>query len=86
MAFKISGVSPDITNIQAIHTNEDNKYVYLLDKEGGRVVVLEKNGNYKSQYVSDSLKEGLGIIASEKDAKVVILTKEKLIQIDLKQL
>lgn len=86
VAFKISGVSPDITNIQAIHTNEDNKYVYLLDKEGGRLVALEKNGNYSAQYQSDQFKEGVGIIVSEKDAKAIILTKEKLIQIDLKQL
>lgn len=85
-AFKISGVSPNISNIQAIHTNEDNKYVYLLDKEGGRIVVLEKNGNYKAQYQSDKLKEAIGLIASEKDAKVIILTKEKLIQVDLKHL
>lgn len=86
MAFKISGVSPDITNIQAIHTNEDNKYVYILDKEGGRVVALEKNGNYSAQYQSDQFKEGMGIIVSEKDAKAIILTKEKLIQIELKHL
>ena len=86
MAFKISGVSPDISNIQAIHTNEDNKYVYLLDKEGGRIVVLGKNGNYKSQYQSDQFKEGLGIIVSEKTSKMVILTGGKLIQVDLKHL
>jgi len=60
VVFKILGVSPNLTNIQAIHTNEDNKYVYLLDKEGGRIVVLEKDGNYKAQYQSDQFKEGIG--------------------------
>lgn len=86
VAFKISGVSPNITNIQAIHTNEENKYVYLLDKEGGRVVVLEKDGNYKAQYQSDQFKGGIGLIVSEKISKAIILTKEKLIQIDLTNL
>jgi len=57
-----------------------------LDKEGGRIVVLEKNGNYKAQYQSDKFKEGTGIIVSEKTSKAVILTKEKLIQVDLKHL
>jgi len=86
VVFKILGVSPNLTNIQAIHTNEDNKYVYLLDKEGGRIVVLEKDGNYKAQYQSDQFKEGIGFIVSEKTSKAIILTKEKLIQIDLTNL
>ena len=86
VVFKILGVSPNLTNIQAIHTNEDNKYVYLLDKEGGRIVVLEKDGNYKAQYQSDQFKEGIGLIVSEKTSKAIILTKEKLIQIDLTNL
>ena len=84
--FKILGVSPNLTNIQAIHTNEDNKYVYLLDKEGGRIVVLEKDGNYKAQYQSNQFKEGIELIVSEKTSKAIILTKEKLIQVDLKNL
>ena len=85
-AFKPQGVYPNIQNITAIHSNEENKYIYLLDKEGGRIVVLEKNGNYKAQYQSDKFKEGTGIIVSEKTSKAVILTKEKLIQVDLKHL
>ncbi|MCX6706415.1 MAG: hypothetical protein NTV24_04955 [Candidatus Woesebacteria bacterium] len=85
-AFKPQGVYPGIVNITAIHSNEENKYIYLLDKEEGRVVVLEKNGNYKAQYQSDQFKMGVGIIVSEKTSKMVILTKEKLIQVDLKHL
>ena len=85
-SFKPQGVYPGIVNIAAIHSNEENKYIYLLDKENGRIVVLEKNGNYKAQYVSDSLKDGLGLIVSEKTSKAIILTKEKLIQVDLKHL
>lgn len=85
-AFRPQGVYPAIGNVTAIHSNEENTYIYLLDKEGGRVVVLEKNGNYKAQYESDQFKEGTGLIVSEKTSKVIILTKEKLIQVDLKHL
>lgn len=83
-AFKAQGVYPNIQNITAIHTNEENTYIYLLDKEGGRVIVLEKNGSYKAQYQSDKFKEGKELIVSEKTQKAIILTKEKLIQINLK--
>lgn len=85
-AFKPQGGYPNIEDITAIHSNEENKYIYLLAKEEGRVVVLEKNGNYKAQYQSDKFKEGIGIIVSEKNSKAIILTKEKLIQADLKHL
>mgnify|MGYP001579861493 FL=1 len=80
-AFKPQGVYPAIENITAIHSNEENTYIYLLDKEEGRVVVLEKNGNYKAQYQSDQFKTGVGIIVSEKNAKIIVLTGAKLISI-----
>jgi len=85
-AFKINGLAPGINAIQAIHTNEENKYIYLLDKEQGRIVVLEKNGDYMAQYQSDQFKEGSEIIVSEKTSKAIVLTGEKLIQIDLKHI
>ena len=80
-AFKPQGVYPNIQNITAIHSNEENKYIYLLDKENGRMVVLEKNGNYKAQYQSDQFKEGIGLVVSEKNAKIIVLTGSKLISI-----
>lgn len=85
-SFKPQGVYPNLESVIAIHSNEENTYIYLLDKEEGRVVVLEKNGNYKAQYQSDQFKAGIGVIVSEKTSKAIILIKEKLIQVDLKHL
>ncbi len=85
MAFKISETA-ELNTIQSIHTNEENNYLYSLDKDNGRLVVLEKNGDYLAQYQSEKIKEGTAIVISEELKKAIILTKDKLLQIDLKHI
>lgn len=84
VSFTPTGVFPEITQIQAIYTNEELKYLYLLDQVGGRIIVLEKNGNFKAQYISDQIKEGKSLIVSEVDKKMLVLTSDKLYTIEIK--
>jgi hypothetical protein len=84
--FNIRGVSPELLRVDAIYTNEDLEYFYALDKEAGRVVVLEKDGEYKAQYFTDSVKEAKAIVVSEKEAKLILITNDKLLSVDLKLL
>ena len=42
-----------------------NNFVYVLDKSGKRVVVLQKDGKYEDQYVSDKIGEALPKSLSE---------------------
>lgn len=82
--FSISGVSPEIGNIDAINADPDNQYVYLLDKMGKRVVVIDKNGKYKAQYISDQVSSASTLVASEAEKKIILLTGDKLLSIELK--
>jgi hypothetical protein len=84
--FSVSGVSPDLTGINAIYTNEELKYLYLLDKSGKRVVVVDKDGVYKAQYVSDQIGEATDLVVSEKEGKTILLAGSKLYSIELKHL
>ncbi|HCR35991.1 hypothetical protein A2130_00525 [Candidatus Woesebacteria bacterium GWC2_33_12] len=84
-AITMKGIIDEITNPTAIYTNEELKNVYILDKDNGRVVVLEKNlpagrqgGNFKMQYKSDAIKEAKDLVVSEKENKVVLLIGSKL--------
>lgn len=81
--FRLSGVFPEIKNPSAIYTDEELKYLYVLEKEEGRVVVVSKEGGYKAQYLSDKIKEVTGLVVSEKEKKIILLTGEKLLSIDL---
>ena len=85
-SFSISGVNPEIGNIDALSADPDNQYVYLLDRAGKRVVVIDKNGRYRAQYISEQVSSATKIVVSEADKKIILLTGEKLLSIDLKHL
>jgi hypothetical protein len=84
MALGKMAVSPPLQNPLAIYTNEELNFVYLLDPATKRVVVFDKEGNYKAQYKSDILSEAIGLAVSEKEGKIIILTKNKLYSIEIK--
>jgi hypothetical protein len=83
-SFSVSGVNPDVGNIDAIYADPDNQYVYFLDKAGKRVVVIDKNGKYKAQYLNDQISEATSLVASEAQKKIILLTGEKLLSIEIK--
>ncbi|OGM60209.1 hypothetical protein A2892_04125 [Candidatus Woesebacteria bacterium RIFCSPLOWO2_01_FULL_39_10b] len=85
-SFTVSGAYPELLQVNAIYTNDELKYIYVLDNAGGRVVVLDKNGAYKAQYISSDIKGAINLIVSEKEGKIILLTGEKLLALDLRHL
>jgi hypothetical protein len=83
-AILLDGITENLENPTAIYTNEDLKYTYILDKDKGRVVVLEKNGDFKIQYRSEEIKNSTDLVVSEENGKVILLNGSKLTYIDLK--
>lgn len=81
--FSVTGEVPEIGNIDALYASPDNQYLYLLDKAGGRVVVTDKKGAYKSQYVDSQISGAKNLVASESDKKIILLTGDKLYSIDI---
>ena len=84
--FVTEGVFPPIDSGLSIFTDEDSEHLYILEPENGRTVVLDKEGKYVAQYISDSLVEGKSMVVSEGEKKAIILTGEKLLSIELKHL
>lgn len=82
--FNISGVDGDLGGIVSFYTNEESDYIYLLDKTNSRVILVDKKGVYKAQYVSEQIKNASGIVVSERDGKIILLSGPKLYSIDLK--
>lgn len=84
--FSLSGITPEIGNVDAIYADPDNTYVYLLDKAGHRVVMIDKNGKYKAQYINDQISSATTLVVSEAEKKIILLTGEKLLSIELKNI
>lgn len=83
-AFSISGVYPQVSSVDAIYSSDETEFIYMLDKQGKRVVVLDKKGNYKAQYTSDEIQKANSLVVSEEDKKIILLTGEKLLSIEIK--
>lgn len=81
-----AGTFPEIASADALYTNEELGFVYILDKQGKRVVVLEKDGKYKAQYLSDKISEATDLTVSEKEKKIILLAGSKLYSIELKHI
>ncbi len=77
--------SPDFGTPKVIYTNEELANVYILDPSTERIVVFDKEGNYKAQYKSDILKDALSLAASEKVGRILVLTKDKLYSFPISQ-
>ena len=84
-SFNVSGVDGTLSGVISLYTNEVNDNIYLLDKTGSRIIIVDKKGVYKAQYVTDLAKDAGGVVASEKDGKIIILVGPKLYSIELKQ-
>lgn len=83
-AFSVKGAVPEIGTIDAVYADADNQYLYFLDKAGKRVVVTDKKGAYKAQYIDDQIGSTGTLVVSEADKKIILLTGDKLFSIDIK--
>lgn len=84
--FSLKGVVPEIGTVDAIYASEDNQWVYFLDRAGKRVVVTDKKGVYKAQYIADMIGEATNLVVSEADKKIILLVGDKLQSIGIKHI
>ncbi len=84
--FAISGAVPEIGKVDALYADPDNQYIYLLDRAGRRVVVTDKKGGYKAQYVGDKIGDATNLVVSETDKKIILLTGDKLLSVEIEHL
>ncbi|HWA52318.1 MAG TPA: hypothetical protein VG895_04645 [Patescibacteria group bacterium] len=69
-----------------IFTTQDSNYLYILDPGNSRVLVVDKDGNYKGEYLNDNIKNATKLVVSETDKKIILLEGSKLYSLDVKNL
>ncbi|TSC53110.1 MAG: Uncharacterized protein LiPW16_488, partial [Microgenomates group bacterium LiPW_16] len=67
-----------------IFTSDETKNLYILDKTNNRVVVLDKTGTYKSQYIWEGIGEVSDLVVSEGERKIFLLSGSKIYTLELK--
>lgn len=85
-SFFVSNITKSLEEVRDIFTDEGAEDLYLLDPKNSRVIVLEKDGQFKAEYVSEKVAESTRFLVSEKERKIILLAGDKLYSIDLKHL
>jgi hypothetical protein len=83
-AFTISGLDKSLANPQAIFTDDDQENLYILDKDNSRVVVINKSGEYHSQYRWEGMGGVSHLMASEEEKKILLLSGNKVYEIEIR--
>ncbi|MEW6407883.1 MAG: hypothetical protein AB1465_04290 [Patescibacteria group bacterium] len=83
--FTMPKLTIPLSSPTKIITNIDSEFIYILDPKEKRVIVLDKKGSLKNQYISDEFSELQGIYVKEKDKKMYLLTDKKLLEVKLEK-
>lgn len=71
--FTVSGLVSPLASGSLVATREEGDYLYVLDPEGRRVVVLDKGGAYFEQYEWDGLAGVTDMVVVEEDGRERLL-------------
>ena len=82
----MTGLETPISMAVDLYTNEDAQYLYVLDPQNSRIVVLDKKGQFKAEYLSEKIKEAKKIVVSEEEGKAIFITGPRLYSIELEHL
>lgn len=82
----LTGIGGGLSGAKDIFADSETQYVYILDSQQGRVVVLEKDGTYKAEYIGEKIKDATKVVVSESNKKIILLAGSKLYSIEAKHL
>ncbi|MAG60100.1 hypothetical protein CMO96_04940 [Candidatus Woesebacteria bacterium] len=81
--FSISGMDEDLAEPKALYTDETLESVFILDRAAGRIVEVDKKGDYKKQYKTKEVAEARDFVVSTSVGKIFLLTETKILEIAL---
>lgn len=79
--FSIKGLDKSLKNPTQIYSNADFDNIYILDKGNSRIVVIDKTGSFKAQYLSKVISNAVDFEVLEKDKKIYILSSGKVYEV-----
>ncbi len=72
-SFTISGLDPVLDSPTQIETRSEFANIYILEPSKKRIVVLDKNGNFKKQFQSDIWQNPTGFAITDTEKEVYVL-------------
>jgi len=82
--FSYANLDKPIKEVSSFFVSSDTENLYVLDKGNNRLVVMDKKGNYLSQYTSDKFSSFIDLVVDEAKKQVYLLDGSKIFSMDLK--
>jgi len=76
--FSITGLDPVLQNPINIWTYADTDSIYIAEPTNKRVVIIDKDGNFVSQYTNDAWNNISDMVVSEEDKSIFVLSDNKI--------
>ncbi|MFA5211192.1 MAG: hypothetical protein WC414_01650 [Patescibacteria group bacterium] len=76
--FELTGIDPVIEQATKIWTDYESDYIYILDGKNKRIIIIDKEGHFISQYLSEEWTEPTDMAIDETKKNIWILDKNKL--------
>jgi len=83
--WQIETIDPVLNTPSQIWTDTSVNNIYILDSQGKRLVVFNKNGKFLNQYTSDRFNNLIDFVVKEKEKRAYLLNSTKIYEIELSQ-
>ncbi len=77
-------VDPRLVSVDGFYLDEYTSFIYILDGNQHRIIVVDKNGRYQSQYIWEGLTPQTPFVVSEQIGKILLIDNGKILEIDLR--
>lgn len=84
--FSPRNLEPKLESPIQLFTNDETNYLYILEPQNKRIVVLDKEGNLTTQYFSQKFDNLKGFALSEKEKKIFVINDNKILFFNLNHL
>jgi hypothetical protein len=81
--FSLHNLDPILKSGQTLFTNTDYTYIYILDSETGRILIVRKDGTVKSQLMAPEIKGASAMVIEENNKTGYFLNGNKAYKVKL---
>ncbi len=81
-AFSVTGLPSTISGVNYLYTDEETDFIFFADTAKGRVIQINKSGEFISQYASNNFTTINGIIVNGTDKIIYVASEGKIYKIN----
>lgn len=84
--FAVANETSAFSKVAGFYTDEQSKFLYVLDSGNSRISIIKKDGEYLSEYIAPELSSATDVVVDEPNGLILFLANGKLYMIKAKHL